>query len=90
MQKDISIQEKEYRHTSLGHALYIVISTPDYRQLSWSEVWEAFAARYPGRWAVQFFPPAEELVDERNLYHLFVLEEAPRGVNVKATRKMDR
>jgi hypothetical protein len=86
MREDVSIQEKGYRHTSLGMALYILIYTPDYRQLSWSEVWEAFARRYPDQWAVQFFPPAGDLVDERNLYHLFVLEETPRGVNVKASK----
>jgi hypothetical protein len=90
MSNDISIQEREYRRTSLGLLLYILIYTPDYRRLSWSEVWEKFAERYPGRWAVQFFPPAEEVVDERNLYHLFVLEEAPWGVNVRATKETER
>jgi hypothetical protein len=70
---------------ALGHvsALYIKVRTEDYRQLTWSEVWEVFADRYPGRWAVQFFPPAEDLVDEVNVYHLFVLQEEPLGVNIK-------
>jgi hypothetical protein len=50
--------------------------------MAWSEVWATFADRYPGRWAVPFFPPASDLVDEANIYHLFVLEEAPLGVNI--------
>lgn len=77
------VQEMGERETSLGWALYIKVRTEDYRQLTWSEVWEAFAARYPGRWAVQSFPPAGELVDEVNVYHLFVLEGEPRGFNIK-------
>lgn len=80
---DIQAQEKGHRSTSFGAALYVRFSTPDYRELSWTEVWDAFSARYPGRWAAQFFPPADELVDEENIYHLFVFDEAPRGVTIK-------
>jgi len=29
------------------------------------------------------FPPASDLVDEANIYHLFVLEWEPVGVNIK-------
>jgi hypothetical protein len=70
------------RQTSFGWALYVKFRTEDYRPLAWSDVWAAFAALYPGRWAVQFFPPAEELVDEANIYHLYVLEDAPVGVSI--------
>jgi hypothetical protein len=51
-----SVQEMGYRSTSLGELLYIKVYTPEERPLSWTEVWEEFAARYPGQWAVQFFP----------------------------------
>jgi len=80
------IQEREYRETSLGQALYIRIFTDNYRQLSWSEVWAVFSQRYPGRWACQFFPPADCVLDEENIYHLFVLEEDPRNVDVNFRR----
>lgn len=83
------IQTMSVREISLGPdprghvtAIYIKVRTEDYRRLAWSEVWEVFADRYPGRWAVQFFPPAEELLDEANVYHLYVLGEAPSGVNI--------
>ncbi len=80
---DTCVQEMEHRHTALGCALYIRIYTNDYRQLSWSEVWDTFADAYPGQWAVEAFPPADQLVDEANIYHLFVLEDAPVGLNIK-------
>lgn len=77
------IQEMGQRQTSMGQALYIKVLTSDYRQLSWSEVWQAFSDSYPGQWAVQMFPPASELVDEQNIYHLFVLEDEPRNLSIK-------
>jgi len=45
-------------------------------------VWEAFAAAYPGRWAVEVFPPAERLVDGKHVYHLFVLSDRPEGLDL--------
>ena len=76
------IQEMEHRRTTLGEALYIRIYTNDYRQLAWSEVWQTFSASYPNQWAVQMFPPKSELVDEVNVYHLFVLESEPRNLSI--------
>ncbi len=76
------VQEMGERGTALGVALYIKIRTEDYRVLTWSEVWETFADRYPGKWAIQVFPPAERLVDDVNLYHLFVLEDPPAGLDI--------
>jgi len=49
----------------------------------WREVWDAFAERYPGRWAVQCFPPADQLVDGKAVYHLFVCDESPVGLNIR-------
>jgi len=46
-------------------------------------VWEAFAEKYPGHWAVQCFPPAGELVDGKNVYHLWVCDTPPEGLNIK-------
>jgi hypothetical protein len=81
----IQITERGFRdHTSLGRVLQLKVFTPDYRPLGWREVWEAFAAAYPGRWAVQVFPPADRLVDGKSVYHLWLLSEAPRGLDLKA------
>lgn len=77
------VQEMEHRHTDLGPALYIRIYTNDYRQLTWPEVWAKFSDSYPGQWAVEAYPPADQLVDDTNIYHLFVLDEPPRGLNIK-------
>ena len=60
----IAITERGTRPTALGPALQIKVYARDYRVLTWREVWDAFAARYPGRWAVQVFPPAERLIDQ--------------------------
>lgn len=77
------VQELGYRQTQFGPCLYLRIRRYDDQPMSWREVWNTFAELYPGQWAVQFFPPAGELVDEANIYHLFVLEEEPVGVNIK-------
>jgi len=77
------VTERGYRDSCLGRVLQLKIHAPGYRPLSWREVWEAFAARYPDRWAVQCFPPADQLVDGKAVYHLFVLEQPPQGLNVR-------
>jgi hypothetical protein len=76
------VQEMDVRVTGMGLATYIKVRTESYRQLSWSEVWTVFAAAYPNRWAVQFFPPESELVDDVHCYHLWVLDDPPLGVNI--------
>jgi len=71
--------------TDLGPVTQIEIYDPGYRPLSWREVWEKFAETYPGRWAVQAFPPRDQLVDGKAVYHLWVLEPGvvPRGLNLR-------
>lgn len=76
------VQRREHRSTDLGEAEYIRIFTPNYRKLSWREIWECFSDRFPGMWAVEVFPPADELVDDENVYHLFVFSERPRGLTI--------
>lgn len=76
------VQTMGRRTTSIGSMTRLRIYTNDYRQLSWEEVWEAFTAIYPNRWAVQFFPPAQKLVNDTNIYHLFMLDEVPYGVEI--------
>lgn len=79
---DTVVQTMGHRSTSLGHVKYIRIYTNEYRKLSWSEIWATFADSYPDQWAVEIFPPADRLVDEQNIYHLFVLESEPIGFNI--------
>ena len=80
---DIKITERGYRDSVLGSVLQIKVFTTDYRPLLWGEVWDRFSAAYPGKWAVQCFPPAEELVDGKAVYHLFVCEQPPQGLNIR-------
>ena len=51
--------------------------------MNWEQVWAVFANAYPGQWAVEVFPPVGELVNDVNMYHLFVLAEEPRGLNIR-------
>lgn len=76
------IQEMGPRQTSFGSVLYIKVRTPNYRRLHWSEIWKVFSQAYPGRWALEFFPPKEKLLDEANVYHLFVLDKDPTGIDL--------
>jgi hypothetical protein len=82
MEGAIVITERGERDSCLGRVLQLKIHAPAYRPLSWREVWDAFAARYPGRWAVEVFPPADQLVDGKAVYHLFVLDKEPAGLNL--------
>ena len=78
----VSIQEMGERLTSFGVVNYIKIRRHDDKPMSWRSVWEAFASTYPDCWAVQMFPPGFELIDQVNVYHLYVLHESPSGVNI--------
>ncbi|MBK8986275.1 MAG: hypothetical protein IPM39_09365 [Chloroflexi bacterium] len=51
------------------------VYTPDYRRLAWLQVWQVFQAVYPGRWALELYPPAEDLMDDAHVYHLWLLPE---------------
>lgn len=79
----VAITERGYRDSCLGRVLQLKIHAPQYQPLSWREIWEAFASQYPGRWAVQVFPPRDKLVDGKSVYHLWVLEGEPEGLNLR-------
>lgn len=79
----VNVHERGERDSCLGRVLQLKVFAPDYRALSWREAWEAFAAAYPGRWAVQVFPPESDLVDAKCVYHLFVLPAEPAGLNLR-------
>lgn len=80
---DLIITERGRRESCLGSVLQIKVFAIGYRPLSWTEVWCKFVEDYPGRWAVQCFPPAGELLDGKAVYHLFVLDEEPKGLNLR-------
>jgi hypothetical protein len=77
------IQEVEEKLTSLGLVLYIKVRRYDEKPMTWSEIWQVYSSSYPNKWAVQFFPPISELVDEANIYHLYVLHETPFNCSIK-------
>ena len=78
------LHEIERRETCIGDVRYIKMYEPGYRVLNWREVWDCFADAYPGQWAVQAFPPADQLVDGKAVYHLFVCDTEPWGLNIRA------
>lgn len=80
---DVSVTERGVLRTELGDAIYLKIHAVDYRPLRWREIWEAFSELYPDRWAVECFPPASQLVDGKSVYHLFVLDHEPEGMNIR-------
>jgi hypothetical protein len=80
---DLLLYDMGRRPSVLGEVTYIKICAPGYRSLGWREVWERFASAYPGRWAVQCFPPADRLVDGKAMYHLFVLDCEPGGLDIR-------
>ncbi len=81
----IVITERGFKDSILGRVLQLKIFTRDYRDLRWRDVWDAFVAAYPGRWAVQVFPPAGSLIDGKSVYHLWVLAEGvvPTGLDIR-------
>lgn len=81
---DVQADERGEFQTRWGRLLYVMIASRRGRRLTWSEVHTAFAAIYPGRWAMQAFPPNDLLVDRVNAYHLWVLpfgERPPFGLD---------
>jgi len=48
-------------------------------------VWQAFAEIYPGRWALELYPPASDLVNDAHVYHLWLFPpnwEPPQDLNL--------
>lgn len=80
----INITERGTRETCLGPALQIKIFADGYPPLGWREVWEVFADAYPGKWALQVFPPRGKLIDGKSVYHLFVFDAEPQGMNLRS------
>jgi len=80
----INITEHGERESCIGKVLWIKVFAEDYRRLYWREVWDVFSKKYPGKWAVQVFPPKRQLVDSKSVYHLWVAETCPQGLNIRS------
>ena len=87
MDEEPRVQTMDRRSTDLGSAQYIRIFTPNYQKLSWREIWDCFCSAFPDKWAVQVFPARGHLVDDANIYHLFVFDEPPRGMDISLKYK---
>jgi len=79
MMGNVLVQTIAAFHTpQWGTVTHLKVYTPDYKRLSWLQVWQAFTAVYPGRWALELYPPTEELVNDAHVYHLWLLPEGWR------------
>lgn len=79
----IVITERGYQDSCLGRVLQLKIHDADYGKLGWEDVWNAFTDAYPGKWAVEVYPPKSAIVNGKNVYHLWVLESAPVGLTLR-------
>lgn len=74
---------EERKGTALGDVTLVKIHADPYRPLGWDEVWERFAAEFPGKWAVQCFPPKADLLNGKACYILWVCSAPPKGLDAK-------
>jgi hypothetical protein len=79
----VEITERGERESCLGRVVQLKVWAPGYPPLSWRQIWDAFVKKYPGKWAVQVFPPADRLVDSKAVYHLWVMEGVPAGLDLR-------
>lgn len=76
------VLECDRRLTAFGDALYVRIHRKDMAVMGFRELWETFERLYPGKWAVQVFPPRDRLLDQANKYHLYVYDTCPSGLDL--------
>lgn len=79
----VRIAERGLRESSFGPVLQLKVWSDGNPNLSWRQIEDAFNAAYPGRYAIQLFPPKETIVDGSAVYHLWVLEAPPRGLDLR-------
>ena len=69
-------------NTPFGAVEYIKIRRYDEKPMTWRQVWDTFAGAYPDKWAIEVYPPDIHLVDDANVYHLFILPEGLAGTDL--------
>ena len=79
----INVVERGYRDTAIGRVMQLKIYAEDLAPLCWGKVWGAYTKRYPDKWALQMFPPSDRLVDVKNVYHLWVCDSCPDGLDLR-------
>lgn len=65
------------RSSRWGPVTRVTIERSDRKRMGWEAIWKAFTEVFPGRWAVEIYPPERCLVNEENQYHLALLAEEP-------------
>jgi hypothetical protein len=61
--------------TRYGRATRVQVARRDLAPMGFRELYDVFDRAYPGRSALQLFPRRRHLMDQANLYHLYVLDE---------------
>ena len=79
----VQIKERGVQESSFGPVLQLKVWAAGFPDLSWEQIQKAFNEAYPGRYAVQLFPPRESVVNGKAVYHLWVLPERPRGLDLR-------
>lgn len=74
--------ECDRRPTPMGSALRIQLERYDDRPMGWEELHAAFERRYPGRWAIRCFPPADRVMNGCNKYTIWVLDLDPVAFDI--------
>jgi hypothetical protein len=71
-----------HRLTDAGWCAYVRIHRLDMEKMGYRELWSVVQQLYPGKWAVQSFPPWDKLIDQANKYHVLVFERTPEGFDL--------
>lgn len=70
------------RETVAGPARYVRVHRLDMATIGYRELWTVVQCACPGGWGVQSFPPAGQLQDGANKYHVLVFAQAPGGFHL--------
>lgn len=77
------VTECEEVFCELGWVTRIHVVRHDGEPMYWDEIHFVFSQAYPGMWAMQMFPSCDQVIDNVNKYHLFVLATEPQGLNIQ-------
>lgn len=80
--KTASVQTSTFEHPKFGKIIHLWIRRHDEKPMGWSEL-QRVKNEICGddKLAIQVFPKAVNLVDQANMYHLWVFKEFEFGVS---------
>lgn len=81
------LEVDRHRWTVAGWCTYVRIHRLDMATMGYRELWTVVQQLYPGKWAIQSFPPADALIDQANKYHMLVFEQEPDGFDLWPPKK---